>query len=92
MLKRMKIIVQVLEILFVSGIFIFLVVFFSFETVHPDESFARDLLGFPIPQSGFLFFFSLHGITGTVIAVLLFYVVKFFASVNKGETVQLPKG
>lgn len=86
MLERMKKIVFVLELLIISGVFIFLVVFFSFETVLPNESFARDLLGFPIPQSGFLFFFSLHGITGTIIAVSLFYIVKFLANVNKRET------
>ena len=84
---RMKKTLQVLGGLFMVGGFVFLVIHSSFVTVSPEEPFARDLLGFPIPHPPvwvslipFLGFFigivfesfSIHGLIGFVISGILF--------------------
>lgn len=83
---KMKKLFEVLGALFMIGGFIFILTHSFIVTVSPDESFARDLFGFPIPHPpvwtsyipylgsllGFTFeFFSMHGLVGLVISGVL---------------------
>lgn len=76
----------------ISGI-IFLLIHSFVVTGNPDESFSRDLFGFPIPHPpvwtsfipylgsflGFIFeLFSIHGLIGVVISGVLLYIGGFF--------------
>ena len=85
-------------LMFVGIIFLFL--FSSLVTGSHDESFARDLLGFPIPNppewttfipfvGGILMFifslFSLHGLVEIVIAGIIFYIAGVFMMLGEGK-------
>lgn len=75
--------IQYILIAVVVGLLIFLGLLVTIETVHPNETFARDILGLSVPDSGILFFFSLHGIIVTIVAALLFYILKLFIHSSK---------
>ena len=85
----------------VCGI-IFLLIHSFIVTGSPNESFSRDLFGFPIPHPpvwisfipfmgsflGFIFeWFSIHGLVGVFIFCVLLYIGGFFMMLgDKKET------
>lgn len=93
----MKKIFQALGMLFIIGGIIFLLVHSFIVTGNSNESFARDILGFPIPHPplwtsyvpymgfflGIIFeFFSIHGLVGIVIFGVFICVGGFLVSLS----------
>ncbi len=77
----MKKIVQFFEIVLIASAFIFIVVYFSVNTISPINYFPKDIFGFPV-EEGFLFFLSWHGIIVVIMFLSLFYVIKLFINFN----------
>ncbi len=85
-------------LMFVGIIFLF--VYSSLVTGSRNESFARDLLGFPIPHPpewtsfvpyvgpflGFIFsLFSLHGLIEIIISGIIFYIAGVFMMLGEDK-------
>ena len=96
----MKKLFEIIGILFILSGIVFLLIHSFIVTASPDESFSRDLFGFPIPQPpvwtsyipyaghviGLIFeLFSLHGLIGTGIAGILFYIGSLFMNLDKKQ-------
>ena len=97
----MKKLFQILGVLFIIAGIIFLLVHSHIVTGSPNEDFARDLFGFPIPHPpiwtsyipfqgsflGFIFeLFSIHGLIGTVITGVLLGIGGLLITLgSKGE-------
>ena len=95
---KMKKLFQIVGMLFMISGIIFLLIHSFVVTGNPKESFARDLFGFPIPHppiwtsyipylGGFLGFifelFSMHGLIGIAISVVLLYIGGFFMGLSE---------
>jgi hypothetical protein len=96
----MKKIFQTLGTFFIVSGVIFLLIHSFIVTGNSDESFARDLFGFPIPHPpvwtsyipylgsflGFIFeFLSIHGLIGIAVSGTLFCVGGFLISLGGKE-------
>ena len=94
----MKSLFKALGIFFVISGLIFLFVYSAIVTGSPNEPFARDLFGFPIPHppiwtsyipylgSFFRFIFesfSIHGVVGIIISVIFFSIGGFILELNE---------
>ena len=91
----MKKIFETLGTVFIVGSIVFLLINSFIVTGSSDEDFSRDLFGLPIPHPpvwtsyipflggflGFIFeYFSLHGLVGLGITVILFGIGSFLLS------------
>lgn len=95
---KMKKLFQVVGTVFMISGIIFLLIHLFIVTGSPDESFARDIFGFPIPHPpiwtshipylgffiGIIFeLFSIHGLVGLAISGMLLYIGGFLMSFSE---------
>lgn len=100
----MKNLFQGVGMLFIFSALIFLVIYSMVVTGSANEDFARDIFGLPIPHPpvwtsyipfvgsllGTVFeFFSLHGLVGMVIAIVLFSIGGFFMRLGGEKTEEI---
>jgi len=92
----MKKLFQILGGAFIVSGLLFLLIHNNIFTISPDESFARDLFGLPIPNPplwvsnvprfgwgiGIIFeYFSIHGLAGITVTGFLFFIGGVFINI-----------